>query len=76
MPWKIKKKGDKYEVINKATGESKGISDSLHKAIGHLRALHRIKSGKSMIGKKGKPFEVRKLFKGKKSTKQTRKLFK
>lgn len=40
MPYEIKKTGDKWEVIAKDTGKSKGKSDSLEMAKRHLRALY------------------------------------
>ena len=40
MPYELKKSGDKWEVINKDTKESKGKSDSLEMAKRHLRALY------------------------------------
>lgn len=40
MPWKIKKSGDKFEVVNESTGKSAGVSDSLDMAKRHLAALY------------------------------------
>lgn len=40
MPWKIQKRGPKYHVINIATGEDKGESDSEEMAKKHLAALY------------------------------------
>jgi hypothetical protein len=40
MPYKIEKRGDKYEVIAKDTGKSKGKSVSLEMAKAHMRALY------------------------------------
>ena len=62
MPYAIRKKDNKWEVYNKETGESKGLSDTLHRAIGHMRALYAAESGIKMGKKKGKPFKVRKRF--------------
>lgn len=45
MPYKLQKKGDKYEVINTQTGESKGMSDTRAKAVGHMRALYAVETG-------------------------------
>jgi len=40
MPYEIKKSGDKWEVINKETKQSKGKSDSLEMAKRHIRAMY------------------------------------
>lgn len=40
MPYEIKKVGEKWEVINKETRQSKGKSDSLEMAKRHMRALY------------------------------------
>lgn len=40
MPYKLSKRGAKFCVVNKDTGESKGCSDSRAKAVAHMRALY------------------------------------
>lgn len=41
MPWDWRKTSDgKYEVYNKDTGKSKGLSDTKAKALAHLKALY------------------------------------
>ena len=45
MPYKMVKRGDKYCVINKDTGESKGCSDTRSKGLAHMRALYHAESG-------------------------------
>lgn len=44
MPYEIKKSGDKWEVINKDTKQSKGKSVSLEMAKRHMRALYAAES--------------------------------
>ena len=51
MPYILRKKGNKYVVINKATGQSKGVSDSKAMAIKHMRALYAAESGAIMKNK-------------------------
>lgn len=40
MPFLVKKIKGGYKVVNKLTGESKGISKSRKMALAHLRALY------------------------------------
>ncbi len=40
MPFDIRRKGDKWEVYNTDTGESKGESDTEDKAKAHMAALY------------------------------------
>lgn len=40
MPYELRKQGDKYCVINKETGDSKGCSDTREMGIKHMRALY------------------------------------
>ncbi len=61
MPYKIVRKGTKFEVINKETGESHGIHDSMHKAVAQMRMLYGIDGGmKPNPDMKGKKFVIRK----------------
>lgn len=55
MPYKLVKRGDKYCVINKDTGKSKGCSVSRAMGVKHLRALYAAEGGAEMgKGKKSK----------------------
>jgi hypothetical protein len=60
MPYKIVRKGTKFEVINKDTGESHGMHDTMHKAVAQMRLLYGIEGGMKPTGKKGKKFVIRK----------------
>jgi hypothetical protein len=40
MPYEIRKKGNKWHLINKETGEDKGVSDTYEKAIAHMRLMY------------------------------------
>ncbi len=40
MPYKIRKSGDKYLVVNAETGSVKGKHDTRTKALAQLRALY------------------------------------
>jgi hypothetical protein len=47
MPYKIEKESDgRWHVINTATGDDKGGSDSRADAISHMRVLYLIEEGK------------------------------
>jgi len=58
MPYSIRKKGNKYIVLNKETGKVKGTHTSRHKAIAQMRLLYGIEGGMKPTGKKGKRFKV------------------
>jgi len=45
MPYEIRKKGNKFHVYNKETGEDKGASDSREKAIAHMRLMYGVEHG-------------------------------
>ena len=45
MPYKLVKKGDKYEVINSKTGKSHGVHATKEKAQKQMRLLYGIESG-------------------------------
>ena len=45
MPYGIRKKGDKYQTVNKETGDVKGTHDSKEKAVKQLRLLEGIEHG-------------------------------
>jgi len=51
MPYSLFKKDGKFCVKNSETGESKGCSDTMDEAKGHMRALYAAESGDKM-GKK------------------------
>lgn len=59
MPYKIVKKGDKFCVLKKDTGENTGCSANEHDAIAHMRVMYAAESGTKMTGKPGKAFKVR-----------------
>jgi len=40
MPYAVRKVKGGYKVINKLTGESKGVSSSRKKALAHIRAMY------------------------------------
>ena len=44
MPYTIRKKKSKYEVVNTETGKSRGVSDTKVKAQSHMRALYAAES--------------------------------
>jgi len=46
MPYAIRKKGNKWGVINKETGKVKGTHDTREKALRQMRLLYMIESGK------------------------------
>lgn len=54
MPYKIEKRGEKYCVINKDTGKSKGCSDSEREAIAHQRFLYGVEHGMTPRSEKKK----------------------
>ena len=45
MPYEIRKKGNKFHVINSETNEDKGASDSREKAIAHMRLMYGVEHG-------------------------------
>jgi hypothetical protein len=45
MPYAIRKRGNKWVVINKETGKVKGTHDTKEKAIRQMRLLYGIESG-------------------------------
>ena len=42
MPYSVRKKGSKWEVMNSDTGESKGMSESKEMAMDHMRKLYMV----------------------------------
>jgi len=40
MPYAIRKRGNKWVVVNKETGKVKGTHSTREKAVRHLRALY------------------------------------
>jgi hypothetical protein len=55
MPYAIRKRGNRFAVINKRTGETKSSKFTSKNAAGaYMRALYRAESGKPMTGRKGK----------------------
>jgi len=52
MPYYIEKRGSKWCVINRNTGENKGCSDSKKDAIAHRRVLEGVHRGWKPSGKK------------------------
>jgi hypothetical protein len=50
MPYKIEKRGDKYCVVRRDTGENKGCSDTKQEAQAHMNAMHAAEHGKSLEG--------------------------
>ena len=40
MPWKVKKSGDKYQVVKKGSGKVVATHDSKEKAEAQVRALY------------------------------------
>jgi len=40
MPWILRKKGNKYQIIKKTTGEVVGTSDSKSKGQASIRAMY------------------------------------
>jgi len=40
MPYAIRKRGNKWVVVNKETGKVKGTHETREKALRHLRALY------------------------------------
>jgi hypothetical protein len=45
MPYAIRKRGNKWVVINKETGKVKGTHDTKEKAVRQMRLLYGIESG-------------------------------
>lgn len=45
MPYDIRKRGNKFCVINKETKEDKGCSDSYERAVAHMRLLFGVEHG-------------------------------
>ena len=60
MPYKIERKGGKFCVVNKESGESKGCSKTEPDAIAHLRVLYMVEKNGKATGAKGKEIKVRK----------------
>lgn len=55
MSYKLVKRGEKWCVVNKDTGKSKGCSSSREMGVKHLRVLYAAEGGAEMgKGKKGK----------------------
>lgn len=40
MPYAVRKVKNGYKVINKITGESKGVSKTQKEALAHMRAMY------------------------------------
>lgn len=40
MPWKVVKKGNKWQVVNEETGDVKGTHSSKKRALAQQRALY------------------------------------
>ena len=51
MPYKISRKQNKWSVINKETGQTKGTHTTYKKALKQMRLLYHIESGKKLTGK-------------------------
>lgn len=51
MPYSIKKSKDKWLVVNKSTGKTKGTHDSYKEALSQMRLLYRIEHGGKATGK-------------------------
>jgi len=45
MPYKLVKRGSKFCVINKESGETKGCSATREMAVKHMRALYHAEHG-------------------------------
>lgn len=54
MPYKIAKRGSRFCVINKDTGETKGCSDNYRDAVASMRARYGAEHGWKPTGKKPK----------------------
>ena len=54
MPYSVRKKGTKFQVINKQTGDVKGTHDSRVKAERQMRLLYGVEHGWKPTGKKAK----------------------
>ena len=54
MPYAIRKKGNKWLVVNKDTGKVKGTHDSKEKAEAQVRLLYGVEHGWKPTGKKDK----------------------
>lgn len=52
MPYEIYKKGSKWCVRKKDTGENEGCSDSKKDAVAHMRVLYGVHEGWKPTGKK------------------------
>lgn len=52
MPYAVRKRGNKYVVINKETGKTKGTHTSKSKAESQMRLLRGVEHGWKPTGKK------------------------
>jgi len=53
MPYAVRKRGNKWVVINKETGKVKGTHDTKEKAISQMRLLYGIEHGWTPTYSKG-----------------------
>lgn len=51
MPWRIRRSGNKWQVVNQDTGRVMGEHDTKAKAMAQLRALYANYEGKGKGGK-------------------------